>query len=113
MTNKRDSERVPILGELHGEMMIFQPMLVRDLGTGGVTIETRFPLHLDSLHEVRLTLGKTSVVVKGRVVHSRISDVDQDVVTYRTGMEFVDVAERAMDAIADFLDTVKTDRSGV
>ena len=113
MTNKRDSERVPILGELQGEMMVFQPMLVRDLSRGGVTVETRFPLHLDSLHDVRLTLGKTSVVMKGRVVHSRISEVDQDVVTYRTGMEFVDVTDRASKAISDFLDTVKADRTGV
>jgi hypothetical protein len=113
MQDKRDSERVPILGELHGKMMVFQPMLVRDLSKGGVTVETRFPLHLDSLHDVRLTLGKTSVVVKGRVVHSRISDVDQDVVTYRTGMEFLDVSERATKAIREFLDSVKTDRSGV
>ena len=113
MQDKRDSERIPILGELQGEMMVFQPMLVRDLSRGGVTVETRFPLHLDSLHDVRLTLGKTSVVVKGRVVHSRISDVDQDIVTYRTGMEFVDVADRAIKAIREFLDTVKADRSGV
>ena len=113
MQDKRDSERIPILGELQGEMMVFQPMLVRDLSRGGVTVETRFPLHLDSLHDVRLTLGKTSVVVKGRVVHSRISDVDQDIVTYRTGMEFVDVTDRVVKAIRDFLDTVQADRSGV
>ena len=113
MTNKRDSERVPILGELHGEMMIFQPMLVRDLGTGGVTIETRFPLHLDSLHEVRLTLGKTSVVVKGRVVHSRISDVDQDLVLYRTGIEFTEPTERLAAVIGEFVHALKTGRLGV
>ena len=39
--NKRDAERIPILGELHGEVMVFQPMLVRDVSSGGVTVETR------------------------------------------------------------------------
>ena len=112
MTDKRDSERVPILGELQGELMVFQPMLVRDLSLGGVTVETRFPLQIDSLHDVRLTLGRMSVVMKGRVVHSRISEVDQDVVTYRNGMEFVEVTERASKAIRDFLDTVTADRTG-
>jgi hypothetical protein len=111
--DKRDSERIAILGELQGEMMVFQPMLVRDLSKGGVTVETRFPLQLDSLHELRLTLGSTSVVIKGRVVHSRISDVDQDIVTYLTGIEIVDVSEHAAKAIHAFLDTVKSDRSGV
>jgi hypothetical protein len=110
---KRDAERVPILGELQGEMMVFQPMLVKDISLGGATVETRFPLHLNSLHDLRLTLGTKSVVVKGRVVHSRISDVDQDIVTYRTGMEFVESSERVTSALAEYLDSVRVDRSGV
>ena len=111
--DKRDAERVPILGELQGEMMVFQPMLVKDISLGGATVETRYPLHLNSLHDLRLTLGSKPVVVKGRVVHSRISDVDQDIVTYRSGMEFVEPSERVTSAIGEYLDAVKIDRSGV
>jgi hypothetical protein len=88
-------------------------MLVKDVSIGGATVETRFPLHLNSLHDLRLTLGDRSIVVKGRVVHSRISDVDQDIVTYRTGMEFVEPSERVTAAIAAFLEAVKANRSGV
>jgi hypothetical protein len=110
---KRDAERVPILGELQGEMMVFQPMLVKDISLGGATVETRFPLHLNSLHDLRLSLGSKSIVVKGRVVHSRISDVDQDIVTYRSGMEFVEPSERVTSVVAEYLDSVRTDRSGV
>jgi sporulation-control protein spo0M len=108
---KRDAERIPILGNLQGEIMVFQPMAVKEISRSGATIETRFPLHLDSLHDVRLTLGDRSVVVKGRVVHSRISDVDQDIVTYRTGMEFVEPSERIVMAIERFLDQVKASRN--
>ncbi len=111
--DKRDTERVSILGELQGEMMVFQPMLIKEISRGGATVETRFPLHLNSLHDLRLMLGTKSVVVKGRVVHSRISDVDQDIVTYRTGLEFVELSDRVTSAIAEFLEAVKTDRSGV
>jgi hypothetical protein len=111
--DKRDVERVPILGQLQGEMMVFQPMLIRDISKGGVTVETRFPLHIDSLHDVRLTLGDRSIVVKGRVAHSHICDVDQDIVTYLTGLEFVEPSQRIIGAIAEFLDAVKADRSGV
>src|SRR5205814_1175745 len=93
-SDKRDTERVPILGELQGEVMVFQPMLIKEISRGGATVETRFPMHLNSLHDLRLTLGSRSVVVKGRVVHSRISDVDQDIVTYRTGVEFVEPSDR-------------------
>jgi hypothetical protein len=111
--DKRDAERVPILGELHGEVMVFQPMLVRDVSSTGVTVETRFPLQIDSLHDVRLTLGPRSVVVKGRVVHARISDVDQDEVAYRTGLEFVEPSKAVVEVIVEFLDAVKATRSGV
>ena len=113
MRDKRDAERVPILGELQGEMMVFQPMLIKEISRGGVTIETRYPLHLNSLHDLRLILGNTSVILKGRVVHSRISDVDQDIVAYRTGLEFIEPSDRVVQAISDYLDNVKANRSGV
>ena len=102
--NKRDSERVELLGALHGEVMVFQPTAVRQMSHGGMQVETAFPLQLDSLHEFRLTLGDRSVVVKGRVAHSRISDVDQDIITYRTGVEFLELSDRVAAAIALFVD---------
>jgi hypothetical protein len=111
--DKRDGERLSILGELQGEIMVFEPMVVTEVSRHGATVETRFPLHLNSLHDLRLMLGSRSIILKGRVVHSRISDVDQDIVTYRSGMEFVEVSERVDAAISAFLETVKEDRSGV
>jgi len=113
MTEKRQAERIPILGALHGEIMVFEPMAVTELGPLGATVETRFPLHLNSLHDLRLILGARSIIVKGRVVHSCISDVDQDIVTYRSGMEFVEVSEHVNRAMSDFLDALKINRSGV
>src|SRR5712691_9024818 len=91
---KRDRERIEILGELHGEVMIFQPLSIKEISRGGCLVETAFPLHINSLHEVRLTLGDRSVVMKGRVAHCRISDVDQEVVTYRSGIEFIELNDR-------------------
>jgi hypothetical protein len=111
--NTRQAERLPILGELHGEIMVFEPLTVKELGSRGATIETRFPLHLDSLHDLRLTLGATSVVVKGRVVHSHISEMDQDVVAYLSGLEFVALPDYAASAINAFLEETKAERSGI
>src|SRR5438045_2416946 len=110
--DKRIDERIPILGELQGEIMVFEPMQLKEISRGGLTVESRAPLHLNSLHDLRLTLGAISVVVKARVVHSRISDVDQDVVTYRTGMEFTELSDRVSAAITEFLDTLKASRGG-
>ncbi len=107
---KRDGERVPILGELRGEVMVFEPMAIKEIGVGGVQVETRVSLQLDSLHDLRLGLGDRSVVVKGRVVHSRISDVDQDVVLYRSGIEFVEPSPRVVAVIEGFVEAIKTGR---
>jgi hypothetical protein len=108
--HRRESERVPILGELHGEIMVFQAMAVREISKGGAQVETSFPLHLDSLHELRLTLGDRSVVVKGRVVHCSIADVDQEVVLYRSGLEFIEPPDRVTSVIAEFIDAVSGGR---
>ena len=111
--DKRDSERIQILGELLGEVMVFEPMAIREISRGGAQIETAFRLQLDSLHELRLTLGDRSVVVKGRVVHCSISDVDQELVTYRSGLEFIEPSDRVYSVIAGFIDAIKDGRRAV
>jgi hypothetical protein len=109
--DKRDSRRTTVLGELLGEIMVFEPMLIKDVSLRGVSIETGFPLQLDSLHDLRLTLGRRSIIVKGRVVHSSISDVDQDIVKYRTGVEFIEASERVLKVIEEYLESVRATRS--
>jgi hypothetical protein len=106
----RDAERLQILGELHGEVMVFEPMTIKEIGRGGAQVETRFPLQLDSLHEFRLALGDRSLIVKGRVAHCSISDVDQEIVTYRSGIEFVEPSDRALNVICGFVDAIKDGR---
>lgn len=108
--DKRDAERIQILGELHGEVMVFQPMAIREISRGGAQVETVFPLQLDSLHELRLTLGDRSIVLKGRVAHCSISDVDQEQVTYRSGVEFIELSDRVYSVISEFIDAIKDGR---
>ena len=107
---QRESERIPILGELHGEVMVFQPMAIKEISRGGAQVETAFPLHLNSLHDLRLTLGDRSIVVKGRVAHCSISDVEQEAVLYRSGIEFVEPSEHAQAAILTFITAIKDGR---
>lgn len=107
---RRGAGRLEILGDLQGEVMVYQPMAIRELSHGGAQIETPFPLQLDSLHELRLQLGDASVVVKGRVVHCSIADMDREFVAYRSGLEFVEPSAGVRDVIARFLDAVRTGR---
>jgi hypothetical protein len=111
--NLRDSQRIELLGTLSGEVMVYQPTTIHQISHGGIQIETAFPLHVDSLHEFRLTLGPRSIVVKGRVAHCRISDVDQDVVTYRSGVEFVEPSDRVVGVIDEFIDLLGLRRRGL
>jgi hypothetical protein len=108
--NKRDTERVEILGELHGEVMVFQPMAIKEISRGGAQIETGFPLHLDSLHDFKLTLGERSVILKGRVVHCSITDVEHELVLYRSGLEFIEPSDGVSTVISEFIDAIKDGR---
>ena len=100
---KRDLLRVPLEGQVKGEVMVFQPMTILDISMGGAQIETAFALQLDSLHDFRLTLADRSVVVKGRIVHCHIGELTDASALYRTGVEFVTMTEHVRDAIVDFV----------
>jgi hypothetical protein len=108
----RDTERIEILGELRGAVMVLEPMAIKEISRGGAQVETAFPLQLDSLHDFRLTLGERSVVVKARVAHCSISDVDQELVIYRSGIEFVEPS-RVLSVIAGFIDAIKDGRRAI
>lgn len=105
--DNRDSERIDLLGLLRGEVMVFQPTAVRQISRGGMSVETRVALQLDSLHDFRLTIGEQSVVVKGRVAHSHISEVDQDVVVYVSGVEFIELTAHTASVINQFVDLLR------
>src|SRR5262245_27563051 len=107
---KRDTERFQILGELHGEVMVFQPVAVKEISLGGADIESAFALQPNTLHDFRLSLGERSVVLKGRVVRCAISDVDQEIVLYRSGVEFVELSDRVREVITQFIDGIREGR---
>src|SRR3954466_7807481 len=106
--NKRDTERVAVPAPLSGEVKVYQPMTILDVSRGGAQIETPFALQLDSLHDFRLSLGDRSVVVKGRIAHCHIGELNEGIVLYRSGVEFIEPPEHVRGAIADFVDAMKS-----
>jgi PilZ domain-containing protein len=110
--DRRDVERVAVLGELEGEVMVLQPMAITEIGRGGVQVETTFPFQINSLHELRLALGDRPIVVKGRVIHCSIIDVEHEFVRYRSGIEFTDVSGRIDAVITAFVTAIKDGRRG-
>jgi PilZ domain len=109
--SKRDKERIELLGALKGEVMVYQPTTVHQISKGGMQVETSFALQVDSLHDFRLTIGERSIVVKGRVAHSRISEFFHDGVTYRSGVEFIEPSEPVASVISEFVEELKQERT--
>jgi PilZ domain len=109
-SEKRQAERIEILGEMSGAATVAQPIAIKELSQAGALIESSFPLQIDSLHQFRLTLGERTLVVRGRIAHCRINDVDQDRVIYAAGVDFVELSPAAAQTIAAFLDDVKAGR---
>ena len=108
MPNTRDSERIPIPGQVTGEVTVYEPMTILDLSDRGAQVETKFALHLDSLHEFRLALGPRSVVVKGRIAHCQIGELREGTtILYRSGIEFIEPTEHALAAIHAFVEALK------
>ena len=108
--DRRDVERVAVLGELEGEVMVLQSMAITEIGRGGVQVETTFPFQINSLHEIRLALGDRPIVVKGRVIHCSILDVEHEFVRYRSGIEFTEVSGRIDAVITAFVTAIKDGR---
>ena len=106
--DKRGTERVPVPGQIHGEVTVFQPMTILDISECGAQIETQFALHLDSLHDFRLSLDDRTVVIKGRIVHCQIGNIIEGSLLYRTGLEFVEPSEHAVAAIQAFVAAHRT-----
>jgi hypothetical protein len=104
-SDKRGRERVQARGHLHGEVMVFHPMTIVDISHGGAQVETPFPLQLDSLHQFRLTLGDLSVVVRGRIAYCRVGEL-RDVAVFRSGLEFVEPSDHALQAISSFVEAL-------
>ncbi len=105
---RREDERFPVPGTLDGDVMVFLPMAITEIARGGVQVETPFAFQLDSVHELRLAFGNQPVIVKGRVTHCSVVDVDQGSVVYRTGLEFVDLPDRLAEVIGAFVETMKS-----
>ena len=83
-------------------------MRVAQISPTGAQIDTTVALPVGTLHDLRLTLGDHTVVVKGRVVHSSVRQFRREQVCYRTGVEFIELTDPATRAIADFVDTLVT-----
>ncbi|MGE3842854.1 MAG: hypothetical protein AB7I50_14865 [Vicinamibacterales bacterium] len=106
--DRRRAPRVDLLANLQGLLVTMdEGVQVKQLGAGGMIVETSRPISARVTHDFRITLGSVTLTVHARVVHSRVL-VENDVVTYVAGVEFLDVAPETVVAIEAILDEVGT-----
>jgi hypothetical protein len=110
--DKRDSDRVPVPGDLRGEVMIFQPMAVQEIRVAGAQVETPFPSNSIPFTTSASRSANAPSSSKGEspTAGSRTSI---DLVRYRSGIEFVEPSEPVAAAIADYVTALKSFRLGV
>jgi hypothetical protein len=106
--DRRGERRVDVFGDLRSEVMVVQSMTIRQISPSGALVDTAFPLQIDSLHNIRLALGSTSLVLGARVVHCEVFELDPGQLSYRAGLEFVEPGAAAQLAIAEFIDVLKS-----
>ena len=104
--DQRQRPRTPIPNGLTGEVTVYRPLSVTDLSPLGARVDTPEPLRVNSVRAFRLNLGEQTVVLKGRVAHASVRTLDDHLVVYTSGIEFLDVPPMARLAIERFLDRV-------
>lgn len=68
---RRGTPRVKVLGQIHGHIVTLDvPVLIREIGLGGFSIETALKFPVGAEHAFRLTHADgESVTLRGRVAH--------------------------------------------
>ena len=99
--DRRGELRFEIIGHLWGALESTEHLPLRDIGRGGVLVESRLPLAPDSVHAMLLRFGaEPDHDVRVRVRHVRPADAGEG---YLVGLEFLDLTAPAVAEIDRFV----------
>jgi hypothetical protein len=97
--DRRARPRFEVVGPLWGSLEAVEPVPLRNVGQGGVLLEARFSLPVDTVHRLRLASDGRTSDLQARVRHVTTNHVDRH---YLIGLEFLPLSPGA----ADHLDRV-------
>ena len=108
---RRQTPRLEVLDQLHGRLVALKvPLVVREIGPGGFSIESIVPFPPDSHHQFRFTAGTgDEIVAHAVVVHTRPAGAGGTPARYITGFVFGEGSEttraagRLLDAMTSAL----------
>lgn len=85
-TDRRHGERFEVVGSLPARITVLRRLVVRNLGCGGLLVQSPTALPL-TLQTIQLESSDATVRLQARVVRSILSPANE----YSTAMEFVDL----------------------
>lgn len=111
LSERRRDRRVNLTSRLQGHLIeLDEPVEVLQVSEGGMTLSTRSPLSPRVVHEFRVRLGASYLLVQGAVRHSRVV-VRNDDVSYQTGIQFVDPPAELLEQLDQLMAPAVLDRS--
>ena len=90
-TERRAACRLEVLDQLNGQLVSMNvPILVRELGAGGFSIESNVPFPIGAHHQFRFTTAAgLAIILEAAVVHSQPTRPAHGWKRYVTGFSFV------------------------
>lgn len=109
--SRRRFPRIEVLGMVDGRRVPLDvPLLIRELGQGGFSLESPVPFPPGSYHQFRFTTAdQREVTLQATVVHCRLASASVDGnFTYITGFEFHsdESTDSSIDSLMDTLASV-------
>ena len=99
--DRRSSPRFDVVGRLCGSALSAQQATVRNVGAGGVLVESSWPLPIDARVALRLTSSLSGGHVATRIRHIRV----QEGPIHLVGLEFGSDDAGLLDEVAGVLRT--------
>ena len=101
--DRRGAVRFDLGGQVWGTVETMDPLTIRNIGRGGLLVESMRPLRVDSIHQMHLVLQADESVVQGKVRHvTGIRDALPRL-RYLIGFEFIDVPAPTLDWIDELV----------
>jgi len=90
-SSDRTTPRLEVVGQIHGQSLTFNtPLIVRDLSSGGFSVESAVPFGRGTTHVFRFTTTNgVSVVLRANAMHSRPVAGSSFPERFTTGFQFL------------------------
>lgn len=105
-----------IVEDIQGYLYVLSDLVVTNISIGGMAIDTKRRLDIDSEYTFKVKDGGSSISIKGRSVWSFLSQAEEEdtgnlIPVYKTGIMFTDLIDNRVETLLNFIDENKANTS--